>query len=798
MAQPTVTTVTETYEGQSITCAKIVATETSTQQFTNVATSNDDQYFQIVIKTTSSDKTISFTLGGVTKTKTITTSFDKYTIGFPDTNVLNSKHLTMSIPAGAQYVYNLQLERGLYPSQWRPAPEDSADYTDASSASTLTSAQTYADGAAASAVSGQTQQDIFNKLTNNGAVQGIVLQNGQLYINGAYIQAGTIVSTGLDSTTQTKIDNGDTANSRAVACRGTCSTAATTAAKVVTSTNFSLVTGSTVTVYFSTANTKADAALTLNVNSTGAKTIYVAGAATSSTNQLLWVAGSSITFTYDGTGWKVENDAGTYYCGTCSTAAATAAKTATCTGAIIFKGVSVHTPMTYENTSTGATLNLASLGAKNIYYGTSTTRPTTSNGRGWLAGRTATFWFDGAYYRLQESSTIIDGGHIITGTIDASKVTVNNLNASNIKSGTIDASSITINNINASKITSGTINASTITITNINANNITAGKISSANGKVYFDLTNNQLACDRIISTESSTDMSKIIAQISSKSYNSVTTRGLSVYSTDNNNEESTFISVGRSPSNYNLPNSLILGGRGIEIGAQISSTGTWASGSGVTKNYASLVFTPTGQIRLATDNPPVSGSSSIEIAPRRYSPDGTDAQMGFITLQSYSGMALNVNKGVRVNGNFSVSGSKNRTVHTDQYEDVLLYSYETTSPMFGDIGDGEISDDGYCYIFIDPVFAETVSTNKYQVFLQKYNDGSDLCVYERHPSYFVVKGTPNTSFGWEIKAKQKDFSQSRLEKDNGINMFSPMPQTYGEDGDTYYEQLQDGRINLT
>ena len=30
MAQPTVTTVTSTYEGQSITCAKIVATETST------------------------------------------------------------------------------------------------------------------------------------------------------------------------------------------------------------------------------------------------------------------------------------------------------------------------------------------------------------------------------------------------------------------------------------------------------------------------------------------------------------------------------------------------------------------------------------------------------------------------------------------------------------------------------------------------------------------------------------------------------------------------------------------------
>lgn len=46
--------------------------------------------------------------------------------------------------------------------------------------------------AANAAVSAQTQQDVFNKLTNNGASQGIYLSNGQLYINGTYIQAGQI------------------------------------------------------------------------------------------------------------------------------------------------------------------------------------------------------------------------------------------------------------------------------------------------------------------------------------------------------------------------------------------------------------------------------------------------------------------------------------------------------------------------------------------------------------------------------------------------------------------------------
>lgn len=35
-----------------------------------------------------------------------------------------------------------------------------------------------------------TQQDIFNRLTDNGAAQGMVLYNGQLYVNATYINAG--------------------------------------------------------------------------------------------------------------------------------------------------------------------------------------------------------------------------------------------------------------------------------------------------------------------------------------------------------------------------------------------------------------------------------------------------------------------------------------------------------------------------------------------------------------------------------------------------------------------------------
>lgn len=45
---------------------------------------------------------------------------------------------------------------------------------------------------AADAVNAQTQADIFNKLTENGSLKGIYMENGELYINASYLKSGTI------------------------------------------------------------------------------------------------------------------------------------------------------------------------------------------------------------------------------------------------------------------------------------------------------------------------------------------------------------------------------------------------------------------------------------------------------------------------------------------------------------------------------------------------------------------------------------------------------------------------------
>ena len=119
----------------------------------------------------------------------------------------------------------------------------------------------------------------------------------------------------------------------------------------------------------------------------------------------------------------------------------------------------------------------------------------------------------------------------------------------------------------------------------------------------------------------------------------------------------------------------------------------------------------------------------------------------------------------VTIGGSLSVAGEKNRIIDTENYDTRKQYCYETATPYFGDIGTAQTDETGKCYIDIDDIFAETVNTGvEYQVFLQKEGQG-DLWVEEKTDSYFVVKGTENLKFSWEIKAIQRDYEFERLEK---------------------------------
>ena len=109
-------------------------------------------------------------------------------------------------------------------------------------------------------------------------------------------------------------------------------------------------------------------------------------------------------------------------------------------------------------------------------------------------------------------------------------------------------------------------------------------------------------------------------------------------------------------------------------------------------------------------------------------------------------------------------SGYKNRYVETENYGERLLFSYETSSPMFGDVGSAVIDEDGMCYIDIEQMFSETANVDiDYYVFLQKEGYG-DIWVEKKEENYFVVRGTPKLKFSWELKAKQREFETERME----------------------------------
>ena len=125
---------------------------------------------------------------------------------------------------------------------------------------------------------------------------------------------------------------------------------------------------------------------------------------------------------------------------------------------------------------------------------------------------------------------------------------------------------------------------------------------------------------------------------------------------------------------------------------------------------------------------------------------------------------AVDISKNTVVHGNLTVSGTKPRIIETEDYGTLTNYAYETPSPMFGDVGSAAIDSDGYCIVSIDDLFSETARVDfVYQVFLQKCGAG-DVWVDEKHRTYFVVRGTPDLRFDWEIKARQTGFENLRID----------------------------------
>lgn len=329
-------------------------------------------------------------------------------------------------------------------------------------------------------------------------------------------------------------------------------------------------------------------------------------------------------------------------------------------------------------------------------------------------------------------------------------------------------------------IDTGNLNASLITTGTLDADLIQSGRIESNNGLVYFDLDNNELACSKLVSpnpwayTPSRNPGSPIVNVL----------RGQ--YGSSSNPIYYALIGMCKEGAEdyglyFDVPKD-----SSVQT-CDIYSTGSIAIHAGASNKYNSNGYG--GYLELSEG-----GSGKVFHLAAEDASGVEKAYMygtgsGSIVFYTYKGFEFYAPSSATVTFSSSAisRGFKSRVMKTEDYGERLLYCYEMPTPIFGDIGSGTIGEDGYAIVSVDEIFDETTRVDlEYFVFLQAEGEG-ELHVEDKQRSYFIVKGTPNLSFAWEIKAKQKD---------SVVERFEPMPERqeeseYNFEGD-YYKEIED------
>ncbi len=305
----------------------------------------------------------------------------------------------------------------------------------------------------------------------------------------------------------------------------------------------------------------------------------------------------------------------------------------------------------------------------------------------------------------------------------------------------------------------GAINASYITVGELIANIIKSGKITSKNGLVYFDLDGNEITCSRLVSTEYNGPQrpDQTVLTFGYKNtggYSSIVSSAtLKMQTLSMEETDSISFSISKqlqdaSGTTY-APKSYIQGPKGGKLKLRNTNDVTGHTGP---------------QVNLIASRGGTDKYAYVKMSAVSY-----ELTIGGETDQlSWSGSAK-ISNNLTVTGTITSPREKHRVISTNNYGDRLLTCYETASPMFGDIGFGETDNDGKSYILINPIFTETITKAEYHVFLQPEGDGS-LYVSEKTNTHFLVIGTPNLRFSWEIKGHQLGSDFSRLEDNDAIS----------------------------
>ena len=270
----------------------------------------------------------------------------------------------------------------------------------------------------------------------------------QMFFAGAsklYTRVGTRPLAGQTITwgTWNKLTFDGDVNASSMSIPVTCSTAGAESAKTVALEGFNLVKGAHLLITMANANTSASA-ITMNVNSTGAKTIRWNGTVTSASAYAM--TADTYACYYDGTYWNMDNAREVYSARTasgcsgnsstadttrgtayCTTAGDTQAKVASMRGYVLQNGATFPITFTNANSYNGViTLNVNSTGAKNVYINGAVT----SSSNKTLPAGTYLCRYNGSYYYIDTSYFVTNARNANYASSAGSATTANKIRTS--------------------------------------------------------------------------------------------------------------------------------------------------------------------------------------------------------------------------------------------------------------------------------------------------------------------------------------------------------------------------------
>jgi len=143
-----------------------------------------------------------------------------------------------------------------------------------------------------------------------------------------------------------------------------------------------------------------------------------------------------------------------------------------------------------------------------------------------------------------------------------------------------------------------------------------------------------------------------------------------------------------------------------------------------------------------------------------------TSSSSTAVVGRTTSGKAAEFFGNVEITGDFTASGLKSAAVKTADGQVRRMYCLESPVSFFEDIGTAEIVN-GHADVALEPLFASTVDTSDYNVYLTPEEDCRGLYVESKSPTGFSVRelmgGTSRARFSWRVVAKRTGITNERL-----------------------------------